>query len=108
MDSPHQPGLQPSKGENWPAAFLVIFFVIIGVVCIHETNRDLQVFSNLSNTKPISALALIGYYLMLNLLVCGVVRVYDRLKEDSRHAPEMTKGQHELIDALRLMVFFRK
>ena len=55
IDAPITPGDQPlEKGESWPFAFFVIFFLII------------------------------GNYLFMNLLVCGVVVVYDKLKDDVR------------------------
>ena len=75
MDSPNQPGNAPTeRGKNWPMV-LVIFLVII-----------------------------IGNFLLMNLLVCGVVVVYERLKTDSKHNEEMTRGQRELLDVIQLMI----
>mmetsp|Transcript_16657 Transcript_16657/g.38548 ORF Transcript_16657/g.38548 Transcript_16657/m.38548 type:complete len:616 (-) Transcript_16657:289-2136(-) len=75
MDSPNQPGNAPTeRGKNWPMV-LVVFLVII-----------------------------IGNFLLMNLLVCGVVVVYERLKTDSKHNEEMTRGQRELLDVIQLMI----
>jgi hypothetical protein len=64
MDAPSSPGRQTlRKGEdNWGFAFFIIFIVVV------------------SN------------YLLMNLLVCGVVVVYDRLKADSKSNPDLSRG----------------
>lgn len=55
VDAPNKPGFQSTtKGESWPYGFFVIFNLIV------------------------------GNYLFMNLLVCGVVVVYDKLKDDSK------------------------
>ena len=52
MDSPSVAGAAPTKGNSQAYVFLIVFLVII------------------------------GNYLLMNLLVCGVVVVYDKLKPD--------------------------
>jgi hypothetical protein len=66
MDSPEFPGQQTlSKGEEgWGYAFFIVFLVVI------------------------------ANYLLMNLLVCGVVVVYDRLKIDSKSNPDLSRGLH--------------
>jgi hypothetical protein len=74
MDAPSDPGEQSlAKGQHWGFGFFIIFIVII------------------SN------------YLLMNLLVCGVVAVNERLKITSRHNVDISFGQRELIDAVTLM-----
>ena len=67
IDSPQKPGFQPQqKGESWGFGFLVIFTLIV------------------------------GNYLFMNLLVCGVVDVYDKMKYDSRHNVSRNKIQQKI------------
>mmetsp|Transcript_59808 Transcript_59808/g.135318 ORF Transcript_59808/g.135318 Transcript_59808/m.135318 type:complete len:1220 (-) Transcript_59808:205-3864(-) len=75
VDSPDKPGEGPAAGNRTAlGASLVIGIVIL------------------------------GNYLFLNLFVAGVCTVYDQLKPDSKFNPELTRGQRELLDALRLML----
>jgi len=74
IDSPDSVGEQPKQGNSYAFAFLVIFLIII------------------------------GNFLLMNLLVCGVVVVYEKMKADSRHNPDLTRGQRELLDVLNLMI----
>ena len=70
IDSPQKPGFQPQqKGESWGFGFLVIFTLIV------------------------------GNYLFMNLLVCGVVDVYDKMKYDSRH--NVSRGDHSIRNKIQ-------
>jgi len=76
MDSSEIPGETSNKlGKRWGYAFAVVFIIII------------------------------GNYLLMNLLVCGVVVVYDKMKTDgSRYDATLTRGQREFVDAIKLML----
>ncbi len=76
MDAPFKPGRANGwkRGQRWPFALVVALLVVL------------------------------GYYLLINLLVCGVVAVYDRLSVDSRRNTSLSRGQRELIDAVNLML----
>ena len=45
-----------------------------------------------------------SYYLLMNTLICGVIKVYQKIKTDGRYNKSLTRGQLELIDALNLMI----
>jgi hypothetical protein len=65
MDSAESPGYAPIKvGKRWPYAFAVVFIIII------------------------------ANYLLMNLLVCGVVVVYDKLKTDGSRNDSVSSHTH--------------
>merc|ERR1719240_888170 len=52
----------------------------------------------------VAILVIFSYYLLMNTLICGVIKVYQKIKTDGKYNKALTRGQLELIDALNLMI----